>query len=150
MKSSNGKRRRRSRWRKCDDQGGRPVRRLGSQWSATPGIGDSQLAAAEITTVENGIDRFVNLRVIRRGKSQSGRRATHAIQVPAYREGTVLGDFQRLENAVSDQQPVISAANERLPGIVVNAAVQPDPELTDQAFWGGCGELHHVRLPAHS
>ena len=68
----------------------------------------------------------------------------------AYGEGTLLGDLQRLENAVTDEQPVISAGNEGLARIVVEAAVEPDSELPDQALWGRCGELHHVRLPADS
>src|SRR6188472_2880204 len=80
-------------WRKYDDQGGRPVRRLGSQWSAAPGVGDSQLAAAEIAPIENGINRLADQCVIRRWKAQSGRRATHPIQVPAYGKCTLIGHF---------------------------------------------------------
>jgi hypothetical protein len=58
------------------------------------------LPAAEIAPVEDGIDRLTDKSVIRRWKAQSGRRATHPMQVPAYGEGTLLGHFQRLENTV--------------------------------------------------
>jgi len=66
--------------------------------------------------------------------------------VPTYRERTLLGDLQRLEYPVSDQQTMISSGNRGLTRIVVNSAVQPNPEVLGQALRSRCGELHHVRL----
>ena len=48
--------------------------------------------------------------------------------------------------AVANHEAVVCAGNAGLVWIVVEAAVQPDPELPGQALRNGCGELHSVRL----
>ena len=66
--------------------------------------------------------------------------------MPFYGEGATFGHLERLEYAVANHEAVVCAGNAGLVWIVVEAAVQPDPELPGQALRNGCGELHSVRL----
>ena len=77
---------------------------------------------------------------------QSGRRAGEAIEVPPQGKRALFGDLQGLEYAVSNQQTMITSGNRGLTRIVVDDAVQPDPEVLGQDLRARCGELHADRL----
>ena len=94
----------------------------------------------------DGADGLTDLPMIRFRKAQRCRRAIQSVQVPPYGKGAAFGHLQRLEHTAADHQTVVSTGDSGLVWILVDTAVQPDPELAGQAVRGGCGELHPVRL----
>ena len=86
--------------------------------------------------------------MIRCWKAQRRRRTGQAFEVPPYSERAPFVHFERLEHPVANDEAMIDTGNRGLLWILVEAAVQPDPELGGQTLRSGCGELHPVRLSA--
>ena len=66
--------------------------------------------------------------------------------MPLYRKRPLLRNLQGLEHAVSDQQAMVVTSDHGLARIVVDGAIQPDPEVLGEPLRSRRDELHGVRL----
>ena len=130
--------------REHDDHGGRPVRCLGPKRSASAGVQVIRNLPREVTAIKNCIDGFADLPMIGipgsaaagdSGGCGAGVRQRRHVQSPS------ASRTHRRQ-----QQAVVSTGDGGLMRIVVESAIQPDPELSGQAMRSGCGELHLVRV----
>ena len=88
--------------------------------------------------------------MIGRRQAERGSRAGQPREVPADREGAGRGDLERLEDAVTDHQPVVGRGDGRLVTAAVQPAVDPDGPAAGGLRDGIGEQWHQVRVAARS